>query len=53
MERYELKRRAARTWAFIDDKKTRRHYQQQWIKAVNILGNRWLAAPTVERKEQS
>ena len=52
MTTFKLKRKAAQVFSFVENKRTRRHYQHQWIKSVNILGDRWLAAPTIERKAQ-
>jgi hypothetical protein len=50
MTDYQLLRRCARNWACVGSKQTRRHYQRQWLRAVNILGDRWLLAVQVEKK---
>lgn len=44
MTAYETKRHAARVWRCVQDKRTRRHYQRQWLRAINILGDRWVLA---------
>jgi hypothetical protein len=51
MTPYQKLRRAARNWACVEDKRTRRHYQHQWLRAITILGDRWLLAQPVERKQ--
>ena len=51
MNQYQMMKRAIRTWAFVEDKTRRRHYQRQWIRAINILGDRYLLAVPVERKK--
>ena len=50
MTPYQIKRRACKALKDIENKKTRRHYQHQWIRAVNILGDRYLLAVNVEKK---
>ena len=51
MNQYQMMRRVAKTYAFVEDKTRRRHYQRQWIRAINILGDRYLLAVPVERKK--
>jgi hypothetical protein len=50
MSPFTVKRKAVRTWAFVEDKRTRRHYQHQWIRAVNRLGDKYLLAVPVQKK---
>jgi hypothetical protein len=50
MTQMQMLRRAAHNWRSIEDKRIRRHYQRQWIKAVGILGDRWVLAIPVEAK---
>ncbi len=50
MTPYQTKRAAAKNFAFVALKRTRRHYQRQWIRAVNILGDKYLLAVPVQKK---
>jgi hypothetical protein len=51
MTPFQAKRRAARAWACVQDKPIRRHYQHQWLRAVNLLGDKYLLAIPVEKKQ--
>lgn len=40
--RLTILRRACRHWRHVEDKRVRRHYQRQWLRSINILGDRWV-----------
>ena len=50
MTKYQLKRRAVRIFRqFEVPKHVQRHYQQQWLRCVESLGERWLLARPVQK----
>lgn len=50
MTPYQLKRRAISAFANYEvPKQVRRRYQRDWLKIVNILGDKWLYAKYIER----
>lgn len=50
MTSYQLKRRAIRNFRNFDaPKNVKRQYQRQWLRWVQHLGSRWLAASSVQK----
>jgi len=47
MTEYQLKRRAVTNFKnFQVDKHVQRNYQQQWLKCIKLLGDKWVLAET-------
>ena len=52
MHQTRLLRMAVRLWNNpMMPKSVNRHNQQAWLRSVNLLGDKWLLAKKIERKD--